>query len=111
MHLYPWQIEPPDHSSIHALNTATPNLADVPPCQLNIHALNTTTPNLANVAHPQSIEHRCLEYHYTKLGRYRTMHIYTKGRWTPLSIEHTCLEYHYTKLGKCTPKSKEHRWL
>ena len=28
---------------------------------------------------PQSIEHRCLKYHYTKLGRssrYSTIHIY-----------------------------------
>ena len=25
---------------------------------------------------PQAIEYRCLEYHYSKLGRYSTMHIY-----------------------------------
>ena len=40
-----------------------------------------------------SIGHRCLEYHYTKLGRS-----------TP-SIEHRCLEYCYTKLGRCTGRS------
>ena len=42
-----WQIYPLGQSSIDALNTVTPNLADLPP----------------------SIKHRCLEYHYTKLGR------------------------------------------
>ena len=29
MHIYPWQIDPPVTSSIDALNTATPNLADI----------------------------------------------------------------------------------
>ena len=80
----------PHQSSIDALSTITPNLADllgdlppsiehrclplspstgrsIPP-QLSIDALNTTTPNLADLP-TQSIEHRCLEYRYTKLGR------------------------------------------
>ena len=130
-----WQIDPP-HLSRDALNTTTPNLADlyieqciythgqltspieqrcleycytklgtsngraiyiqnnahIPmadgPPQLSIDALNTTAPNLADLyieqciyTHGQltsPIEHRCLEYHCTKLGRsiYRTMHIY-----------------------------------
>ena len=34
---------------------------------------------------PQPIKHRCLEYHYTKLGRYITMHVY------PLQIDPTSL--------------------
>ena len=65
-------------------------MADLLPSQLNIDALNTTMPNMADLADiaqcpymhgrstPQSIEHRCLEYHYTKLGRssrYSTLHI------------------------------------
>ena len=29
MHIYPWQIDPPVNLSIDALNTATPNLADL----------------------------------------------------------------------------------
>ena len=65
MHIYPWQIDP------------TTGL-------LRIDALNTTTPNLADLLAdlPQSIEHRCLEYHYTKLGR-------STGRSSPsqLSID------------------------
>ena len=69
------------------------------PSQLTIDALTTATPKLADVP-PQSIKHRCLEYHYTKLGR-----------CTPQSIEHRCLEYCYTKLGKCTPQSIKHRLL
>ena len=48
-----------------------------PPCQVSIDALNTATPNLAALADiaqftythgrwtPWSIEHTCLEYHYT----------------------------------------------
>ena len=44
---------------------------------------------------PPSIEHRCLEYCYTKLSR-------SNGRSTPQSIEHRCLEYCYTKLGRST---------
>ena len=53
------------------MNTTTLNLADLladlHPNQLNIDALNTGTTNLADL--PPSMEHRCLEYHYTKLGR------------------------------------------
>ena len=120
-------------------------MADLPPSQLSIDALNTDTPNLADLADiaqctymhgrlpPQSIEHRCLEYHYNKCGRYSTMHIYAwqtypssqlsidawntttpdladladivqctymHGRPTPQSIEHRCLEYHYNKYGR-----------
>ena len=50
---------------------------------------------------PPSIEHRHLEYHYTKLGTSngRTMHIYLL-QMDPQSIKHRCLEYHYTKLGR-----------
>ena len=129
-------------------------MADLqPPSQLSINALNTTTPNLADLADiaqctythgrltPQSIKHRCLEYCYIKLGRssrYSTMHIYawqiyppsqlsidalntatpnlaylvdiaqctyTHVRLTPQSMEHRCLEYHYTKLGRSTPQN------
>ena len=51
---------------------------------------------------PLAIEHRCLEYHYTKLGRsvYMQQCIYTHGRLTPQSMKCRCLEYHYTKLGR-----------
>ena len=70
----------PLQSSIDALNKSTPTLTDLmtdlPPSQLIIGALNTTTPNLADLMTdiladlpPCSIKHRCLEYHYTKLGR------------------------------------------
>ena len=36
---------------------------------------------------PQPIDHRCLEYHYTKLGIsiYIEQCIYTHGRLTPLA--------------------------
>ena len=51
---------PPSQSSIYAMNTATPNLADLynnayipmadeAPLQLSIDALNTTTPNLVDL--------------------------------------------------------------
>ena len=51
---------------------------------------------------PQSIKHRCFEYHYIKLGRslYIEQCIYTHGRLTPQSIKHRCLAYHHTKLGR-----------
>ena len=92
-------------------------MTDSPPDQLNTDALNTATPNLADLyiyiyieqctytyskLTPLAIEHRCLEYHYTKLGRsiYIEQCIYTHGRLTPLAIEHRCLEYCYTKLGR-----------
>ena len=72
---------PPGECRMDALNTTTPNLADEPtladgpPRQSRIDALNTTTsnlpdePTLAN-GPPKRIENRCLEYHYTKLGRW-----------------------------------------
>ena len=92
---------PPIQLSIDALNSTTPNLADLadiaqctythgrltPLLQSNIDALHTATPNLVDIVQcsyihgrlipsPPPIEHRCLEYCYTKLGRYSTMHIY-----------------------------------
>ena len=90
-----WQIYPPSQLSTDDLSNVTQNLADLPP----------------------SIQHRCLEYCYTKLGR-------STGRSTPQSsidalttitpnladqladpppIKHRCLEYHYTKLCRSTP--------
>ena len=118
-----WQIYTPQ-SSIDALHTITPNLADLPPKDLPVHingnftflvlqliyadqladlppqlsidALHTTTPNLADL--PPPIEHRCLAYCYTKLGRS------TPDLLADLPpIEHRCLAYHYTKLGRSTP--------
>ena len=64
MHIIAWQIDyPPVKLSIDALNTATPNLADLgfiaqctymngrpTPSQLSIDALHTTTPNLEDIA-------------------------------------------------------------
>ena len=72
-----------------------------PPVRLSTDALNTTTPHLADVLadlHPLTIEHRCLEYCYTKLGRS-----------TPLAIRHRCLQYCYTKLSRCTGRSNPHQ--
>ena len=87
-----WQISP--QSSIDALSTFTPNLADLPP-----------------------IKHRYLEYCYTKLGRlywqiyppnwalipwvplHHTWQIYPLADLPPL-IKHRCLENHYTKDGR-----------
>ena len=66
--------ELPPQLGTDALNTATPNLADLladlPP-ESSIDALNTVTPNLADLLAdlPPSIKHKCLEYHYTTLGR------------------------------------------
>ena len=56
-----------------------------PLCQSRIDALNTTTPNMADIPTLadgllQSIKNRCLAYHYTKLGRQTYF-----GQWTPLS--------------------------
>ena len=56
----------PLKSCIDALNTATPTLGDL----------------LTDLPITQSIKHRCLEYHYTKLSR---------------STGHRSLENHYTK--------------
>ena len=61
----------PSQSSIDALNTATPNWADL--------ADITQCTYMHGKWNPQSIKHRCLEYCYTKLGRssrYSTKHIY-----------------------------------
>ena len=67
---------PPSQSSIDALHTITPDLEDIVQC--------TYIPT-AHGLPPLSIEHRCLAYCYTKLGRYSTMHIYPNSRWTPLN--------------------------
>ena len=42
-------------------------------------------------------EQRCLEYQYTKLGRWTYF-----GRWMPQEIKNRYLEYCYTKLGRWT---------
>ena len=95
--------------SIYIDNAHIP-MADWPPCQSSINALNTTTPNLVDLdiyramhiylwhINPLVTKHRCLEYHYTKLGRsiYIEQCIYTHGRLTLLAIKHRCLEYCYT---------------
>ena len=88
----------PPQSSIDALNTTAPNLAyllaDPPPSQLSIDPLNTITPNLADLPPPNWAEMPCILLH-------QTWQIY------PQSIEHSCLEYCYTKLGRSTlPLSK-----
>ena len=92
-------------------------MADQPPSQSSIDALNNATPDLADLADiaqctymhgrstPQSIKHRYLEYHYTKLGRSSR---YMYGRSTPQSIKHRCLEYCYTKLGRSSRYSTMH---
>ena len=71
MHIYPWQIDlNPSQLSIEPLNTTPPNLADLADIVQCTYTVGRSTP---------SIEHRCLEYHCTKLGtsiRYSTMHIY-----------------------------------
>ena len=78
MHIYPWQIDPPGQLSIDALNTATPNLAQLMTEQCTYTYGRWT---------PQSIKHRCLEYCYTKLGRsiYIEQCTYTYGRLNPLA--------------------------
>ena len=71
--------------------------------------MSTIIPNLADL--PPSIQHRCLDYHYTKLGRssrYSTMHIYAWQMEPPQSIEHRCLEYCYTKFGRSSRYSTMH---
>ena len=70
---------PPRELRIDALNTATPNLADRPSLAnepSNTRAEMTCIPlhktwqmNLFWPMDPPGIEHRCLEYCYTKLGR------------------------------------------
>ena len=102
----------PKYQSIDALNTSTQNLADEstlangPPLHWyqSRDALNTSTQNLANeptLANgcPTTLvpEQRCLEYQYTKLGRWTYF-----GWWTPPVPEQRCLEYQYTILGRWT---------
>ena len=135
MHIYAWQIYP-CQSSIDALNTTTPNwadLADKAQCTY-MHGRLTPQVNWAympwiplhqsgrssrySTIHiypwqidPLSIKHRCLEYYYTKLGRsnrYSTMHIYAWQIYHPQSIEHRCLENCYTKLGRSSRYSTMH---
>ena len=65
-----------------------------------IFAMNTSTQNLADEhtladGPPQWIEHRCLEYCYTKLSRWTSF-----GQWTLWVIENRCLEHCYTKPGR-----------
>ena len=120
MHIYPWQIDPApplpiEHRSLE--NQYTKEVSYIAQCtythgrltptpQLGTDALNTTTPNWADLLTdlPQSIKHRCLEYHYTKCG-------ISTGKSTPQSIEHRSLEYHYTKLGQIYPQSIKQRCL
>ena len=55
---------------------------------------------------PQLIEHRCLEYQYTKLGRQTYF-----SRWPTWVIEQRCLEYQYTKLGRQTYFGRWPPWV
>ena len=100
------------------------------PHQLSIHSLNMTTSNLGRSTGRCPINHSCLQYSYTKLGRCTgrsTSHsiidalkyCYSKlcrctGRSTHQSSIHA-FEYHYTKLGTCTrqmyPSPIKHRYL
>ena len=110
-----WQIYPPIKQRCleycyTKLGRSTPlNQAQMPwiplhhtwhiyPPQLSIDALNTITPTLADL--PPKIKHKCLEYHYTKLGRS-----------TPQSTKHRCLEDHYTKPGRSTPHLSIDHWM
>ena len=102
-----WQIYLPsiDHRCLENYYT---KLGRFTLYQSSIDALNTIIPNLADLlADLAPIKHRGLEYHYTKLGRSTgcLAYCYTKlGRSTP-RIEHRSLEYHYTKHGRCTGRS------
>ena len=68
-------------------------MADVPHHQSSIHALNTITPNLVDLladlifGRSPPIEHRCLEYRYTKLGRSHVWHICLADLPPKLSID------------------------
>ena len=57
--------------------------------------------------YPPSIEHACLVYHYTKLGRSTSRsHIWQICLADlPPSIEHRCLAYCYTTHGRSTGRS------
>ena len=109
MPIYPWQMNPHPllQSSIDLWKTNTPKL---------FHILHNAYIPMADWPHPWSIEHRCLEYCYTKFGR-------STGRSTPSQlsidalitvtpnladlppIELRCVEYCYTKLGRSTGRS------
>ena len=71
MHIYPWQIDPPSHLSIDALNTTTPNLADLLaelPLQSTIDPWKTITLNQFPdrlTPPPTPIDHRSMDDHYT----------------------------------------------
>ena len=96
-----WQIYP-HQLSIDALSTITPTLADLladlPPInQAQMPWVPLHQPwQIYWQIYPLSIEHRCLEYCYTNLGR-------STGRPSPPS-EHRCLQYCYTKCGRSTPR-------
>ena len=92
MHIYPCRLTP-SHLSIDALNTTTPIL---------VHLMAEQCTYTHGRWSPHAIKHRCLEYHYTKLGTSngRTMHIYL-WQMDPQSIKHRSLEYCYTKCGRC----------
>ena len=82
LYIYLWQIDPPFPSqlSIDALTTATPNLADLADISQYTY--------MHGKWNPQSIEHRCLEFHYIKLGRssrYSTMHIIAWQIYSPVN--------------------------
>ena len=57
----------------------------------------SSTPRSTGRSTPWVIEQRCLEYQYTKIGRWTYF-----GQWTPQSIKNRCLEHCYTKLGRWT---------
>ena len=76
------------------------------PLQLTIDVLDTTTPQKfhieqnAHIPRPQPpIDHRFMEYHYTKYISYIAQCTYTHGRLTPPPppIKHRSPENHYTK--------------
>ena len=91
MHIYSWQMNP--HPPPRIRHTSLEN-----PVHQNcfIYCTMHIYPWQIDPI-PWPIEHRCLEYCYTKLGR-------STGRSTP-PIEHRCLEYCYTKLGRSTGRS------
>ena len=72
-----WQIYPLQ-VSIDALNTITPNLADLSPIEHRCIAYHYTKLGRSTSRSTPPIKHRCLEYHYTKLGR-------SAGKSTPQS--------------------------
>ena len=81
MHIHPWQIDPPSQLSIHALHTATANRAD-------LEDISQCTYMHGRLTTPQSIEHTCLAYCYSKQGRsrrYITMHIYAWQAYPPVN--------------------------